>query len=797
MRRFPDLFFILFFLAAACLFPLTAFAYEPAEDLTSLQWGMSAEYGVHVPYFNDPAGNMREEIIVAVIDGGIDYTHPDLADVIYEFSEEEQAALGCGRYGYDAVQGDGETPRADYHGTHVAGIIGASWDKEGISGICSNVKIISINCSVGDDTPLDYCMKAYEFVIRALDYGIPIRVINNSWGNVDSSLAMNELVEEAGRRGALSVFAAGNYANNLEDTVFVPSSFLSRSPYAVIVGSVSEGGSVSYFSSYGETVVDIFAPGDRILSTLPYENLPGDIYTETDGYAYMNGTSMATPAVTGAAAYLAGNHPEVTDAAGLKTLLLSCTTPTAGAETLYANGLLDLSVDLTYEYAPVITQMEGSEDGRITVTGVHFGEEEGYLEVLDASCAGAEAPCEITDVSWSDTSVSFSFRDTPPPVVKVYLEEAVRRKHDASVLYLYSSDAVMPLSLSVPDDRGARDLIDSIPDYQSAGFLGASGRDLYYLPFKFLVEDVIVGFEQLYRYRIDEDVWEELAPLPERVVATQAVFVENDLLVVGTDADRGKSLAYLYEIANDTWRALDASQIPLLSTVVNCDGKLLLIGGAENRNGLFRAMDSILLYDPLTGTCTPDGTLAQGVWGAQAVYGDGILYVYGSDQTGAQSYLQYFQVVTDDDARLLDAAQVFPRFRRGEGNRRPKFNVALHGALLYADHALYLTGPLSDDGQADTYVFDADNNRFTAAAFRLSDAQAIWPAACFANGSLYVMARSPLEPGFLFFRSMVINEEEAAAFAAEKDAAEAQAARYTADLLFAVIRLIFFLQASG
>ncbi|MBR0173086.1 MAG: S8 family serine peptidase [Lachnospiraceae bacterium] len=739
---------LIVFLAATVLLPLFSLAAEYG-DLTPEQWAYTAPYGMQVPGWNSGSGNMKDEVIVAVVDGFVDYTHPDLKDVIYEFSEEEQQALGCGRYGYDATKKDNSEPSADDHATHVAGIIAGSWNGSGISGVGSKIKIISVCCSVGEDTPLDYCLEAYAFLLRALEYGIPIRVINNSWGNVDSSLAMNSLIEACGELGALSVFSAGNYDDDLEDTMFLPAGYMHNSPFAVVVGSHTDSGSKSPFSSYGETVMDIFAPGSDILSAM------SSSYPES--YEYMNGTSMACPAVSGAAAYLAGNHGELSDTPSLRRQLLACAKPLDATNVFFANGILDLSVDETGNYAPVIEALSATAHS-VTAEGAFFGPDQGTILVLDATGTGGDEPIDVQITDWSDNKITVAANGKLPAVCKVYVESAENAKFDSALLFTGKSEDVFEEDLVLPDDYGAPDLIDSAPDYQAAGWMGGMDGCLYYLPLFFLVEDVVLATDRLYRFDYREGTWETLAALPEAVVSTQAAVIDHRIVLTGVNRSLTESVAYRYDPETDEWEKLPSDEIPLYASVVNRDGSLLLVGGVDSPDKTDAPLDTILSYDPETGTCTEEGYLAQGVWGAQAVYVDETLYVYGhvTDANGINR--QHFQRISGVEAVLLDDA--FPSFRPGEGNRRPKFNVAMHGALVACKEGLILTGPLADDGSADTYLLRDGEDVFEPFRKRLSDAPVFWPAACAYDGKLFTIGRSMAEPGFALFRATPVETFE-------------------------------------
>ena len=259
---------------------------DPDEiaDLTPLQWGCwdamaptllspKGDASVHVPNFGPTGRNMTQEpIVVAVIDYAIDYTNPDIEGVMYHFTEEQQELLGCDEYGYNACwqQPSGQIVLGEgSHGTHCAGIIGASWDGHGISGAASNVKIISIQNSFGDGkTSLINSLRAFAFIDKANENGVGIRVTSNSYGLVQHSVAFDAAVREVGEKyGVVSVFAAGNSDKNVGIVTDVTDT-LEDNPYAIVVAATDPSGEKAYFSNFGEGVVDFGAPGVSILSTV-------------------------------------------------------------------------------------------------------------------------------------------------------------------------------------------------------------------------------------------------------------------------------------------------------------------------------------------------------------------------------------------------------------------------------------------------------------------------------------------------------------------------------------------------
>ncbi len=265
-------------------------------DLTPLQWGNWADErtmravatadnpSINVPAFgSDQRGaNMDRQIVVAVLDTGIDYTNPELQNVLYHFTDTEQEALGCWEWGYNAVgRGHNGNVRDDDsiamgHGTHTAGILGAEWDGKGTSGVASDVKIVAIEIANGEGVEsLADSLYAFNFVNRFNEQAPEderIRVTSNSWSDILSTRALDAVLRELGERwGTVSVFSAGNDSKNndyYEKTV----STLSDNPYVVVVANTDASDHLCESSEYGEATVDLAAPGTIILSALPWSS---------------------------------------------------------------------------------------------------------------------------------------------------------------------------------------------------------------------------------------------------------------------------------------------------------------------------------------------------------------------------------------------------------------------------------------------------------------------------------------------------------------------------------------------
>lgn len=264
------------------------------------------------------------DLVVGVIDTGVDYDHEDLADNMWRNPGEipgngiDDDANGYvdDVYGIDTVNDDADPDDDDSHGTHVAGTIGAVGDNGlGVTGVAWDVQIMALKAF--DEEGSGFTSDAIECIEYAtmmrVDHGIDIRLTNNSWGGGIFSQALKDAVEASGDAGMLFVAAAGNNGSDNDRFGHYPASFDSAN--VVAVAATDHNDALSGFSNYGLTGVDLGAPGDAILSTFP-----------DNDYASLDGTSMATPHVAGALAVLWGEHPDYT-ATQAKDLLLNTVDP--------------------------------------------------------------------------------------------------------------------------------------------------------------------------------------------------------------------------------------------------------------------------------------------------------------------------------------------------------------------------------------------------------------------------------------------------------------------------------------
>ncbi|MGK7376302.1 S8 family serine peptidase [Planococcus sp. 1R117A] len=320
---------------------------EKHEDIQSVE----PDYQVKLSYtLNDPSfSNLQyhhqkmetklawdktrgsADVIVAVIDDGIDISHPELKTQIFN--------------PFDTVK-ESSNVAAGAHGTHVAGIIGASINNGlGGAGIAPAAKIMPINVFNGS---FAYTSEIIEGIYRAVEQGADI--INLSLGGYAYSSAFNEAIQDAHEKGVVIIAAAGN--ERIEKPYY-PASFAN----VISVASSTPLDKVSDFSNFGKNI-DITAPGTSIYSTLP-----------KGAYGLMSGTSMATPMVSGVAALIKASEPALNNIEIENRLYNSADDlGVAGKDPVYGHGRINARKALMINYLPA-PYVSGVFDYSVAVKG--------------------------------------------------------------------------------------------------------------------------------------------------------------------------------------------------------------------------------------------------------------------------------------------------------------------------------------------------------------------------------------------------------------------------------------------
>lgn len=285
------------------------------NDTLVLKRGVTGE-DINLAAVYDAAPTDTADVLVGIIDTGVDYLHPDLAEHIYhnpgeipgngadddhngyvddvvgwDFSGDEIST-------YDDLS-DNDPADTIGHGTHVAGLVAAVQNEIGIAGYPGRISILPVKIFPNALNSL-----GVSGIIYAADMGA--RVINLSWGFAFESNILHEAIRYALGKGCLTVAAAGNFGDS---RVVYPAGF----PEVLTVGGTDSDGFMTYFSSYGAHL-DLSAPARDILSLraagtdLYYDSEPG-LRIIADKYILADGTSMASPLVAGAAAMLLSFAP--------------------------------------------------------------------------------------------------------------------------------------------------------------------------------------------------------------------------------------------------------------------------------------------------------------------------------------------------------------------------------------------------------------------------------------------------------------------------------------------------------
>lgn len=289
-----------------------------------------------------------DDVLVAVIDTGIDYNHPDLKENLWTNQAELNGQTGVDDdgngvvddiYGANFVDAAAPTgnPLDDHgHGSHCAGTIGARGDDgRGVAGVAWRVKLMGVKflSAEGGGT--------LEGAILSVDYATRMgaKIMSNSWGGGGESQLLKEAIERANTAGSLFVAAAGNNASNNDTRPFFPAGY--QVPNVLSVVAVDNQGALASFSNYGKRTTHIAAPGVNIYSTF-----------KDGGYIWLSGTSMATPHVSGVAALLAAKESQFTNTQLKERLLTTATHLASVRSKTSSGGMVNAYSALTNQVTP-------------------------------------------------------------------------------------------------------------------------------------------------------------------------------------------------------------------------------------------------------------------------------------------------------------------------------------------------------------------------------------------------------------------------------------------------------------
>lgn len=356
---------------------LRAFSYQPSDPRFGEQWAHNNSNTQNT--WDTTLGSAA--IGIAVIDSGVDVSHPDLASNSksgYDFVDiDPNSYTGTPGSSFTLIAGEDYTVRdtdpSDYlgHGTHVAGIAAAKADNTGILGACPNCSIVPLRAGfainyygqpVGMLEDDDICAAIYAAADNP-----DVRIINMSFGGSAYSQTIDAAVQYASAKKKILVASAGNSGN---ETPTFPASL----PNVISVSALSILDDLAYYSNYGNWV-DIAAPGgsaliygQMILSTVPKNGALSD----PSGYLRLQGTSMASPYVAGALGLLLSRSPALTPIQAERIILGTSDRITSTQELVFGKGILNTETMIkspanTISEITSITQ--NTTAGTLTISG--------------------------------------------------------------------------------------------------------------------------------------------------------------------------------------------------------------------------------------------------------------------------------------------------------------------------------------------------------------------------------------------------------------------------------------------
>ena len=341
-------------------------------------------------------------VVVAVIDTGIDYTHPDLANNMFRNTadcdangvDDDGNGVVDDCYGINTYNNTADPMDDNGHGSHVSGTIGAAGSNGvGVVGVNWDVQLMACKfLGAGGSGSTDGAVACLNYVALMKDRGVNIIATNNSWGGDAFSQSLYDAIDALRQRGILFIAAAGNAGADNNTGLFYPASYYL--PNVIAVAATTETDGLASFSNYGKQTAHLGAPGTNIVSTTP-----------GDTYATLSGTSMATPHVTGVAALLKAQDPS-RDWRAIRNLILAGGDDRASLTDTITGKRLNAYGALACSGATVLSRLRPIGDA---VTGAVGNPVD--LTALNINCASPNGPVAVTVASGSQTVATVTLQD--------------------------------------------------------------------------------------------------------------------------------------------------------------------------------------------------------------------------------------------------------------------------------------------------------------------------------------------------------------------------------------------------
>lgn len=308
------------------------------------------------------------EVVVALLDDGFDYQHPELSGQVYVNSKEiadngiddDDNGYVDDYYGYnfaDNLSDPKPLTKEQFHGTHVGGTIAAKADNGlGIAGVAPGIKVLPLKIMSGEENlgSVSVSLMAYDYLLGQIEAGMPVKVLNASFvSNADCIAPEKKLLFDLSAAGVSLVFAAGNEKKDLDDKPGAPA--VCEAEGLLSVAAVNSEGELARFSNYGLNSVDLAAPGVNIWSTTPFAWAD----RSRSAYQTLSGTSMAAAYVSGVLALMSSLNSDLSPAERKQIALTSVKKITALEEKMLSPGILSAKLALL----KVMEDLTGDDPG--------------------------------------------------------------------------------------------------------------------------------------------------------------------------------------------------------------------------------------------------------------------------------------------------------------------------------------------------------------------------------------------------------------------------------------------------
>ncbi len=549
------------------------------------------------------------QVIVAVVDTGVDYTHQDLSANMWKNPKEipgngiddDNNGWIDDIYGIDTCNDDADPADDHFHGTHVSGTIGAKGNNGiGVTGVAWKAKIMALKFLCGDGFGFT------SDAIDAINYALVAKsnnnysrmILSNSWGGGGYSQALFDTISIAKGLGVLFVAAAGNDLLDTDNSISYPAGY--NVDNIISVGASDANDDKAWFSNYGCSSVDVFAPGETILSTMP-----------GDDYGTLSGTSMATPHITGIAAMVWANSPGKNWRSIKSAVMNSVDQPASMSRLSVSQGRANLNKALKAGALtePTIWKISPSSaipGDIITITGHNFGTAIGKVDFNGISLAVQ---------SWSNTSIRAKLATSSLGTGTLKVIPANNNISDAGACYEVSfkpsvvGQTLIPRAWASSVRVGGKfwviggeapwGITGTVESVTLSNFVStmssqwtmpiplsntasaAVGSKIYviggYQPSTGSASDSVQIFDTVTK------TWSNGAPLPQPLLQASAVSVNGKLYIFGgSTLSSILNTTYIYDPIDDSWSSGAAKPTPTAyatATVSASDTKVTVTGG--------------------------------------------------------------------------------------------------------------------------------------------------------------------------------------------------------------------------